>query len=93
MRKQKEGVEKLADSGGMYTASSPHLPQMFRVEQLPSNSEKFGGTWSKSTQESYLLPRNTMMEGHSEVLCLGIWEDKMQMAREGHTSEIEKAND
>lgn len=33
------------------------------------------------------------MERHSEALCLGIWEGKLQVARECQTSEKEKAND
>ena len=92
MRNLKEGVEKLPGDSKMYTASSPHLPQMFCFEQHPNNSEQFGGTQSKSAQESHLLPRN-VVEGHSEALCLGIWEGKLQVARECQPSEKEKAND
>lgn len=76
----------------MYTASCHHLPWMFCFEQHPNNSEQFGEAWSKSTQESHLLPRN-VMEEHDRVLCLGIWEGKMQVAKEYQASEKEEASD
>lgn len=81
-------MEKLAGDSKMYTASSLHLPP----GQHPNNSEQFGGTWSKSTQESHLLLRK-VTEWHIETFCLGIWEGKMQVARECQTSEEEKTED
>ncbi len=83
MRNLKERVEKLAGDGKTCAASSPHLPQMFCAEQ---HMEQINSGKPSPTEERD--------DGKTQQdALLGIWEGKVQVAREGQTSEKEKAND